>query len=89
MEAKKDLKGKNKSISPTAMCTSANKVLRVKRILGRRFGKRCIRVLVKWQSYPVQENTWEPILNMGNCIQLVADMEARLFAKHRCLVDAA
>ncbi|KAH8290469.1 hypothetical protein KR054_003469 [Drosophila jambulina] len=51
----------------------------VEKITGKRYWNGRPQVQVKWQGYPSEENTWEPMENIGNCMVLLADFEAELF----------
>ncbi|XP_032306132.1 uncharacterized protein LOC6508048 isoform X2 [Drosophila ananassae] len=53
----------------------------VEKICGKRFNCGRPELLVKWMGFPEQDNSWEPLENLGNCIQMVCDFEAELFTK--------
>ncbi|EDV37001.1 oxpecker [Drosophila ananassae] len=53
----------------------------VEKIIGKRFVRGHPQVLVKWVGFPICESTWEPMVNMGNCMRLLADFEAQLFER--------
>ncbi|KQS62036.1 chromo domain-containing protein cec-1 [Drosophila erecta] len=56
---------------------------KVEKILGKRFINGRPQYLVKWADFPHEDNTWEPMENVGNCMQLVCDFEAELFRRMR------
>lgn len=53
----------------------------VEKICGKRFNHGRPELLVKWMGFPDQDNSWEPLENLGNCIEMVCDFEAELFIK--------
>ncbi|XP_017094135.3 chromo domain-containing protein rhino isoform X1 [Drosophila bipectinata] len=53
----------------------------VEKICGKRFTHGRPELLVKWLGYTEQDNSWEPLENLGNCIEMVCDFEAELFQK--------
>ncbi|KAH8308704.1 hypothetical protein KR059_000906, partial [Drosophila kikkawai] len=53
----------------------------VEKITGKRYWNGRPQVQIKWQGYPPEENTWEPMENIGNCMVLLADFEAELFKR--------
>nr|AAY34023.1 rhino [Drosophila simulans] len=55
----------------------------VEKIQGKRFVNGRPQVLVKWHGFPDESNTWEPMENVGNCMQLVSDFESELFRRMR------
>nr|AAY33997.1 rhino [Drosophila melanogaster] len=55
----------------------------VEKILGKRFVNGRPQVLVKWSGFPNENNTWEPLENVGNCMKLVSDFESEVFRLHR------
>nr|AAY34006.1 rhino [Drosophila orena] len=54
---------------------------KVEKIVGKRHFNERIQYLVKWIDFPHENNTWEPMENVGNCLQLVCDFEAELFRR--------
>lgn len=64
------------SINPTAQPEYL-----VEKITGKRYWNGRPQVLVKWEGYPPEESTWEPMENIGNCMVLLADFEAELFKR--------
>ncbi|KAH8253974.1 hypothetical protein KR032_007885, partial [Drosophila birchii] len=53
----------------------------VEKITGKRYWNGRPQVQIKWQGYPPEENTWEPMENIGNCMVLLADFEAELYKR--------
>ncbi|KAH8331381.1 hypothetical protein KR074_002020, partial [Drosophila pseudoananassae] len=53
----------------------------VEKISGKRFNNGRPELLVKWSGYAEQDSSWEPLENLGNCIQMVCEFEAELFHK--------
>ncbi|XP_020817192.1 chromo domain-containing protein cec-1-like [Drosophila serrata] len=51
----------------------------VEKITGKRYLNGRPQVQIKWKGYPPEENTWEPIENIGNCMVLLGDFEEELF----------
>ncbi|KAH8358196.1 hypothetical protein KR084_007581, partial [Drosophila pseudotakahashii] len=55
----------------------------VEKFMGKRFiftnGRYRPQYLAKWEEFPSEESTWEPLENLANCIGLIADFEAELF----------
>jgi hypothetical protein len=47
----------------------------VERILRKRRRGRSIEYLVKWQGWPLEEVTWEPLENLQNCQDAIDDFE--------------
>ncbi|KAJ8917727.1 hypothetical protein NQ315_005176 [Exocentrus adspersus] len=71
--------------------TDSNKALRtvkstetreyaVERIVAKRFNskRKCFEYQIKWEHFPSEENTWEPISNLNHCKQMVAEFEEQL-----------
>ncbi|XP_043642839.1 chromo domain-containing protein cec-1 [Drosophila teissieri] len=56
---------------------------KVEKIVGKRFINGRPQFLVKWEDFPHEDNTWEPMENVGNCMQLVCDFEAELFRRRQ------
>ncbi|XP_052839551.1 chromobox protein homolog hpl-1 [Drosophila gunungcola] len=54
----------------------------VEKFIGKRFLRGRAQYLAKWEGYPEEESTWEPMENLGNCATLVADYEAELFKRN-------
>ncbi|KAH8413859.1 hypothetical protein KR222_010505, partial [Zaprionus bogoriensis] len=53
----------------------------VEKILKKRYVNGRPQLLLKWRDYPETESTWEPIENLsGECMGMLADFEAELFA---------
>nr|CAD7571893.1 unnamed protein product [Timema californicum] len=52
----------------------------VEKILAKRFNpkKKCFEYLLKWEGYPHEQNTWEPVDNMQACDKLVETFENNL-----------
>ncbi|XP_016976533.1 chromo domain-containing protein cec-3 isoform X2 [Drosophila rhopaloa] len=53
----------------------------VEKIVGKRYVSGRPQLLIKWVDFPDEENTWEPMENLGNCVSLVTDFEAELFRR--------
>ncbi|XP_037723650.1 uncharacterized protein LOC119555991 [Drosophila subpulchrella] len=51
----------------------------VEKIVGKSFLNGRPHVLVKWQGYPIEQSTWEPLEEMDKCLDLVSDYEQQLF----------
>ena len=34
-----------------------------------------MRYYIKWEGYSKEANTWEPLVNLQNCIEMVQDFE--------------
>nr|XP_036676080.1 uncharacterized protein LOC118878281 isoform X1 [Drosophila suzukii] len=51
----------------------------VEKIVGKSFLDGRPQVLVKWQGYPIEQSTWEPLEEMDKCLDLVSDYEQQLF----------
>ena len=34
-----------------------------------------MRYFIKWEGYPNESNTWEPLVNLQNCIEIVHEFE--------------
>jgi hypothetical protein len=49
----------------------------VEEILDRRIYKGVLQYLVKWEGYPLDQSTWEPIKNFTNSYKLVEDYDKR------------
>ena len=47
----------------------------VEEIIAKRTNRRQVQYLVKWEGYPTSENTWEPVANLKNCIELIQEYE--------------
>ncbi|XP_067014514.2 uncharacterized protein [Anabrus simplex] len=56
----------------------------VEKILAKRYNprKKHFEYLLKWEGYPHDQNTWEPVQNMATCVELVKTFEQNL-AKQR------
>ncbi|XP_039480614.1 testis-specific chromodomain protein Y 1 [Drosophila santomea] len=54
---------------------------KVEKIVGKRFLNGRPQFLVKWEDFPQEDNTWEPMENVGNCMQLVCEFETELFRR--------
>ncbi|KRK00068.1 putative uncharacterized protein DDB_G0277255 [Drosophila yakuba] len=54
---------------------------KVEKIVGKRFFNGRPQFLVKWEDFPQEDNTWEPMENVGNCMQLVCEFETELFRR--------
>lgn len=53
---------------------TAEESYEVERIISHKINKgRVSRYLVKWKGYPIETNTWEPITNLRDCLESVAD----------------
>ncbi|XP_063228241.1 uncharacterized protein LOC134534110 isoform X2 [Bacillus rossius redtenbacheri] len=52
----------------------------VEKILAKRYNpkKKCFEYLLKWEGYPHEQNTWEPVENMQACENLVEAFERNL-----------
>ncbi|KAH8251228.1 hypothetical protein KR032_003703, partial [Drosophila birchii] len=50
----------------------------VEAITGKRYVDGKVQMQVKWEGFPPERNTWEPLENLGNCRGLVAKFEAKL-----------
>ncbi|XP_064544104.1 chromo domain-containing protein rhino-like [Drosophila montana] len=62
----------------------------VEKILKKRYVNGRAQLLLKWQGYSMEESTWEPIENLtGDCMRMLADFEAELFAEQCCRIDAS
>ena len=48
----------------------------VERVLAKRTTRRSKQYLVAWKGYPPEENTWEPLVNLRNAAELIAEFEA-------------
>ncbi|XP_017023815.1 chromo domain-containing protein rhino-like [Drosophila kikkawai] len=51
----------------------------VEEITGKRYVNGRVEMQIKWKDFPPESSSWEPLENLGNCILLVADFEAKLF----------
>jgi len=47
-----------------------------------------VEYLVKWENYPHSQNTWEPLENLINSMDIVKDFEAREEAKKESLTES-
>jgi len=49
----------------------------VEKIVGKRFNhkKRQVEYLLKWEGYPPEQNTWEPLSNLTTCKSLLQEYE--------------
>lgn len=61
----------------------------VEKILAKRFNpkRKYYEYLLKWEGYPQDQNTWEPVENMAACDKLVEQFEKSL-AKQKALQQA-
>ena len=50
----------------------------VDRILDKRNANTSAEYLIKWKNYPTHSSTWEPVQNLDNCSELIAEFEIRL-----------
>ena len=50
----------------------------VEAILDKRTFRRQLQYLVKWVGYPAHDASWEPVKNLSNSVDLVADFEHQL-----------
>ncbi|XP_043642841.1 chromobox protein homolog 1 [Drosophila teissieri] len=55
----------------------------VEKFTGKRYLRGRPQYLTKWEGYPLEQSTWEPLENLGNCMTLVADFEAELFKQNQ------
>nr|NP_611240.1 oxpecker [Drosophila melanogaster]AAF57821.1 oxpecker [Drosophila melanogaster] len=55
----------------------------VEKFLGKRYLRGRPQYLTKWEGYPIEQCTWEPLENLGKCMTLIADYEAELFQQSR------
>ncbi|EDW91766.1 chromobox protein homolog 1 [Drosophila yakuba] len=53
----------------------------VEKFMAKRYLRGRPQYLAKWEGYSMDQSTWEPLENLGNCMTLVADFEAELFKK--------
>ncbi|KAH8277921.1 hypothetical protein KR018_010337, partial [Drosophila ironensis] len=53
----------------------------VEKICGKRFEQGRPQLLIKWLGYGPQHNTWEPMENLGGCVQMICDYESRLHSQ--------
>ncbi|XP_016949351.1 uncharacterized protein LOC108024087 [Drosophila biarmipes] len=53
----------------------------VAKILDKRLVDGCVQYLVKWRSYPQEDNSWEPLEALSHCLDLLGDFEAQLMAR--------
>ncbi|XP_016949374.1 uncharacterized protein LOC108024107 [Drosophila biarmipes] len=51
----------------------------VEKIVGKRFLNGRPQVLVKWEGYPPEQSTWEPLEEMDKCLDLLSNFERQLF----------
>ena len=47
----------------------------VERILGKRKNHGKLEYLVKWEGFPDDQNTWEPIKHLSNVSHLISEYE--------------
>lgn len=62
----------------------------VEKIVSRRYNSKLKRYeyLLKWEGYPSEQNTWEPMENLETCKHLLKDFEASL-VKEQAMKNAA
>ncbi|KAH8250751.1 hypothetical protein KR038_007457, partial [Drosophila bunnanda] len=72
---------KKPSKSTPTMNPTAQPEFIVEKITGKRYWNGRPQVQIKWKGYPPEENTWEPMENIGNCMVLLADFEAELYKR--------
>nr|AMR36242.1 HP1D2 [Drosophila teissieri] len=53
----------------------------VEKIVGKRFLDGRLQFLVKWQGFPEEENSWEPLEGVGHLSYLLADFEAEEYKR--------
>ncbi|XP_043661384.1 chromobox protein homolog 2-like [Drosophila teissieri] len=53
----------------------------VEKIVGKRFRDGRLQFLVKWQGFPEEENSWEPLEGVGHLSYLLADFEAEEYKR--------
>nr|AAY34008.1 rhino [Drosophila paralutea] len=63
-----------------------NEKFEVEKIIGKRFVQGWPQVLVKWKGFPDENNSWEPMENVGNAMLLLCAFEAECYRlKHSAL----
>ncbi|GJQ87785.1 putative chromatin organization modifier domain protein [Trypoxylus dichotomus] len=52
----------------------------VEKIVSKRYnpGKKTHEYLIKWENFPEEQNTWEPVAHLDSCRQLVDDFDRHL-----------
>ena len=53
----------------------------VEKIINKKIIKGKVLYRVKWEGYPIEQNTWEPIINLENVQGLINEYEAKIEAE--------
>jgi hypothetical protein len=61
---------------PPLLVDAQGPLYEVEAILNRRIRNNVPQYLVAWRNYGAEHNTWEPLLNLADCMQLVEDYDA-------------
>ena len=59
----------------------------VEAIVGKRVKRGIVQYRVKWRGYDVSENTWEPVSNLRNCVDLIREYERAIERLRREFLD--
>jgi hypothetical protein len=57
---------------------SQDEIYTVEKIIGKRIDGSTIKYLVKWEGYPKEQSTWEPVSNLSNVLDLIEEYEKSL-----------
>ena len=73
----------SKEISEFDRCDTLEETYIVEKILQKKKFKGVYKYLIKWEGYPDEQNTWEPIENLIGVKDLLDEFESRFLCKKR------
>ena len=76
MTKKQDNKKQERVISEEEVLSSDDEIYRVEKILDIRKDPDCFRFLIKWENYSENEQSWEPLVNLQSCEELLNEFFA-------------
>ena len=69
----KPFQGERSSIRPPPELIEGGESYKVEKILAKRKRRGKVQYLVSWKGYPPKENTWEPLANLADAKEAIAE----------------